>query len=70
MVWTAGCHDVDGTQALAFARMRKADPTGDVGRAERQRQLIGAVMSKVEAQPAGRPAGPAGRADRRRHAAR
>ena len=48
MVWTAGCHDVDGTQALAFARMRKADPTGDVGRAERQRQLIGAVMSKVK----------------------
>jgi anionic cell wall polymer biosynthesis LytR-Cps2A-Psr (LCP) family protein len=39
---------VDGVQALAFARMRKADPTGDVGRAERQRQLIGAVMGKVE----------------------
>ncbi|KRD45740.1 transcriptional regulator [Cellulomonas sp. Root930] len=48
MVWTAGCHDVDGVQALAFARMRKADPTGDVGRAERQRQLIGAVMGKVQ----------------------
>ncbi|GEL97648.1 LCP family protein [Cellulomonas terrae] len=48
MVWVAGCHDVDGTQALAFARMRKADLTGDVGRAERQRQLIGAVMGKVE----------------------
>jgi LCP family protein required for cell wall assembly len=48
MVWVAGCHDVDGTQALAFARMRKADPTGDVGRALRQRQLIAAVMSKVD----------------------
>ena len=48
MVWAAGCHDVDGEQALAFARMRKADPTGDVGRAERQRQLIGAVMGKVK----------------------
>lgn len=47
MVWTAGCHDVDGTQALAFARMRKSDPQGDVGRALRQRQLIGAVMGKV-----------------------
>src|SRR4029079_11859828 len=46
MVWVAGCHDVDGTQALAFARMRKADPTGDVGRALRQRQLIGAVMAQ------------------------
>lgn len=47
MVWTAGCHDVDGTAALAFARMRKSDPFGDVGRAQRQRQLIGAVMGKV-----------------------
>ncbi|SFK55521.1 transcriptional attenuator, LytR family [Cellulomonas sp. KH9] len=47
MVWTAGCHDVDGGTALAFARMRKADPAGDVGRAQRQRQLIGAVMGKV-----------------------
>lgn len=46
--WAAGCHDVAGAQALAFARMRKADPTGDVGRAERQRQLIGAVMAKVK----------------------
>lgn len=47
MVWAAGCHDVDGAQALAFSRMRKSDPTGDVGRAERQRQLIGAVMTEV-----------------------
>ncbi|MBO3101426.1 LCP family protein [Cellulomonas sp. zg-ZUI168] len=48
MEWAAGCHDVTGVQALAFARMRKSDPTGDVGRAERQRQLIGAVMGKVD----------------------
>ncbi|QGQ18872.1 LytR family transcriptional regulator [Cellulomonas sp. JZ18] len=48
MVWQPGCHDVDGTQALAFARMRKADPMGDVGRALRQRQLIGAVVGKVD----------------------
>lgn len=47
MVWSAGCHDVDGGAALAFARMRKSDPLGDVGRALRQRQLIGAVMGKV-----------------------
>ena len=60
MVWVAGCHDVDGTQALAFARMRKADPTGDVGRALRQRQLIGAVMSKVQA-AASSSCGPASR---------
>jgi len=48
MVWAKGCHDVGGVDALAFSRMRKADPTGDVGRAERQRQLIGAVMGKVD----------------------
>jgi len=48
MVWTPGCHDVAGAQALSFARMRKSDPTGDVGRAERQRQLISAVMGKVK----------------------
>ncbi|WP_166436060.1 LCP family protein [Cellulomonas shaoxiangyii] len=48
MVWTPGCHDVGGTQALAFARMRKADPLGDVGRALRQRQLIAAVVGKVD----------------------
>lgn len=47
MVWSPGCHDVDGTAALAFARMRKSDPLGDVGRAQRQRQLIGATMGKV-----------------------
>lgn len=48
MVWTAGCHDVDGTAALAFSRMRKSDPTGDIGRGLRQRQVVGAVMAKVD----------------------
>jgi LCP family protein required for cell wall assembly len=47
MVWTPGCHEVGGVDALAFARMRKADPTGDIGRAQRQQQLIGAITSKV-----------------------
>ncbi|WP_448061641.1 LCP family protein [Cellulomonas hominis] len=47
MVWTAGCADVNGVQALAYARMRKSDPEGDVGRAKRQQQLIGAITSKV-----------------------
>jgi LCP family protein required for cell wall assembly len=45
--WQAGCHDADGAQALAFARMRKADPTGDIGRGNRQRQVLGAVMDKA-----------------------
>lgn len=47
LVWTAGCHEVDGTTALAFARMRYADPRGDIGRGERQQQLISAVSSKA-----------------------
>lgn len=45
LVWTAGCHVSDGNTALAFARMRKADPLGDFGRQARQRQVIGAVVS-------------------------
>ncbi|WP_350258632.1 LCP family protein [Scrofimicrobium sp. R131] len=45
--WTAGCHDVAGEEALAFARMRYSDPRGDLGRAERQRQVISAVTKKT-----------------------
>lgn len=45
--WTAGCHDADGTTALAFSRMRYSDPTGDIGRAKRQRQVIQAVAKKA-----------------------
>lgn len=46
--WTAGCHDVDGRTALAFARMRYADPEGDIGRGKRQQQVIQAVITKLE----------------------
>jgi LCP family protein required for cell wall assembly len=46
--WKAGCHVVGGKTALAFARMRKADAEGDIGRAERQRQLVSAIMGKVD----------------------
>jgi LCP family protein required for cell wall assembly len=45
--WKAGCHTVGGKKAIAFSRMRYADPKGDIGRAERQRQLIGALSQKV-----------------------
>ena len=45
--WTAGCHVADGHTALAFSRMRYSDPKGDVGRAERQRQVIGAISAKA-----------------------
>lgn len=50
LVWTAGCAIADGPTALAFARMRYADPEGDIGRARRQQQLIGAITGQV-AQP-------------------
>lgn len=43
--WTAGCHDVDGATALAFSRMRYEDPQGDIGRTQRQRQVISQVIS-------------------------
>lgn len=47
LVWTAGCHRADGPTALAFARMRYADPEGDIGRAARQQQLISSVGDEV-----------------------
>ncbi len=47
LVWEAGCHDADGTTALAFSRMRYQDPRGDIGRTERQQQVISAIGSKL-----------------------
>ena len=47
LVWAAGCHQADGATALAFARMRYADPLGDIGRTQRQQQLVSAVADKV-----------------------
>lgn len=47
LTWDAGCHDVDGATALAFARMRYSDPLGDIGRQARQRQVIAAVVSEA-----------------------
>ena len=41
------CQTVDGTRALAYSRMRKSDPTGDIGRGLRQRAVISAVVSKA-----------------------
>ena len=48
LVWTAGCHTADGKTALAFSRMRYSDKQGDIGRAERQRQVIGSVTSALQ----------------------
>src|SRR5690606_41624203 len=43
----AGCQTIDGVNALGYVRMRKADPTGDLGRMERTREVIGKVASKA-----------------------
>lgn len=43
----AGCQELDGVTALAYVRMRYADPKGDIGRIERQQQYLGAVMKKI-----------------------
>jgi len=50
LVWDTSqgeCQEVDGAKALAYSRMRKSDPTGDIGRALRQRAVISAVVSKA-----------------------
>lgn len=42
----AGCQLMDGPTALGYVRMRKQDPRGDLGRAERQREMVGALAKK------------------------
>ncbi|GAA0592009.1 transcription antiterminator LytR [Virgibacillus siamensis] len=37
---------LNGDQALAYVRMRKGDPQGDIGRNQRQRQVIEGVIDK------------------------
>ena len=43
----AGCQTLDGANALGYVRARYSDPRGDLGRAERQRQFLGAVMREA-----------------------
>ncbi|MFV0429413.1 MAG: LCP family protein [Arachnia sp.] len=43
----AGCQTLDGVTTLGYVRMRKADPRGDLGRIERQREVIGKVAAKA-----------------------
>ncbi|GAB3714451.1 LCP family protein [Mariniluteicoccus flavus] len=43
----AGCQTMKGTTALGYARMRYADPTGDLGRMNRQREMVGAMVKKA-----------------------
>jgi LCP family protein required for cell wall assembly len=47
MEWEAGCHEVDGDTALAFSRMRYSDPLGDIGRTQRQQQVVSEVAKKA-----------------------
>ena len=42
-----GCQTLDGQNALGYVRARYSDPRGDIGRAERQRQFLGALMKKA-----------------------
>jgi LCP family protein required for cell wall assembly len=42
-----GCQTLDGPTALGYVRARYSDPRGDLGRAERQRQFLGAIMDKA-----------------------
>jgi LCP family protein required for cell wall assembly len=41
-----GIMELNGNEALAYVRMRKSDPRGDIGRNERQKQVINAIIQK------------------------
>jgi polyisoprenyl-teichoic acid--peptidoglycan teichoic acid transferase len=41
-----GRQHLNGTETLAYARMRKQDPRGDIGRGERQREVISKIIQK------------------------
>ncbi|KGM45901.1 LCP family protein [Neobacillus niacini] len=41
-----GPQHLNGTETLAYARMRKQDPRGDIGRGERQREVISKIIAK------------------------
>lgn len=43
----AGCQQADGVTALGYARMRKQDKRGDLGRMERQREVISQIVKEV-----------------------
>ena len=43
----AGCQVLDGTEALAWVRMRYADPTGDLGRMQRQQEWVRLVIDQI-----------------------
>lgn len=42
-----GCQIMDGADALAYVRMRYADPKGDLGRVKRQQEFISSVAKRT-----------------------
>lgn len=47
IVVPAGEITLDGTTGLAYARMRKEDPEGDIGRQRRQREVVEKIVNKI-----------------------
>ncbi|MGL5829991.1 MAG: LCP family protein, partial [Angustibacter sp.] len=43
----AGCQQAQGPTALGYARARYSDPRGDLGRVERQREVLSAIVVKA-----------------------
>jgi hypothetical protein len=43
----AGCQTLNGPDALGYARARYFDPRGDIGRVERQQEVLGAIAAKT-----------------------
>lgn len=43
----AGCQELTGEEALGYVRMRYSDPRGDIGRVERQREFLAALVSRM-----------------------
>ncbi len=42
-----GIQELNGEEALGYARMRKQDPRGDFGRQDRQREVVAAVIEEL-----------------------
>lgn len=45
--FSEGPMELDGEHALAYARMRKQDPLGDIGRNQRQQEIIKGIIDKI-----------------------
>ena len=43
----AGCQTLDGANALGYVRQRHQDPQGDLGRVQRQREIMTKVLAKL-----------------------